>query len=364
MSACKQYHSAVLMVKRRRREIQAQNLLVASMEGDIHLLKKMRAGKQGVNSGNRELPDNVNGEVGEDNIAELFKHSYEGLYNSTPSVVEMDKLLNVVKSNIDATSKVEIRKVNGLIVKEAINQLKPRKTDVTGSYVSDALKHAPDILYDQLAEVFRSWLYHGTVTKSLLACSFLPLLKSPNKDPCDISSYRAIAGSSLILKVFEIVIILLWGKALSSDSLQFGYKAGSSTVQCTWLVSEVLQHVLRGGINPIVTVLDCSKAFDKCKFDLLFERLLEKGLPPIVIRVLAFIYMEQYAWVNWGNEKSSTFKLSNGTRQGAILSPIFWSVYMDPLLKRLRNLGLGVYIGGIFLGAVCYADDVLLIAPT
>ena len=156
VSARKQYHSAVLMVKRRRREIQAQNLLVASMEGDIHLLKEMRAVKQGVNSGNRELPDNVNGEVGEDNIAELFKHSYEGLYNSSPSVVEMDKLLNVVKSNIDATSKVEIRKVNGLIVKEAINKLKPRKTDVTGSYVSDALKHAPDILYDQLAEVFRS----------------------------------------------------------------------------------------------------------------------------------------------------------------------------------------------------------------
>jgi len=34
------------------------------------------------------------------------------------------------------------------------------------------------------------------------------------------------------------------------------------------------------------------------------------------------------------------------------------------LLKRLLNLGLGVYIGGIFFGAVCYADDVLLIAST
>ena len=87
-------------------------------------------------------------------------------------------------------------------------------------------------------------------------------------------------------------------------------------------------------------------------------------MPPIVICVLAFIYTEQYAWVNWGREKSSIFKLSNGTRQGAILSPIFWSVYADPWLKRLRNLGLGVYIGGLFFGAVCYADDVLLIAPT
>ena len=56
--------------------------------------------------------------------------------------------------------------------------------------------------------------------------------------------------------------------------------------------------------------------------------------------------------------------IANGTRQGAILSPIFWAVYADPLLQHLRGLGLGAHVGGIFAGAVCYADDVLLIAPT
>ena len=81
--------------------------------------------------------------------------------------------------------------------------------------------------------------------------------------------------------------------------------------------------MLRGGIYPIVTVLDCSKAFDKCKFSLLFKRLMEKGLPPIVVRVLVFIYMEQYSWVKWGDARSSQFGISNGTRQGAILSPLF-----------------------------------------
>ena len=40
----------------------------------------------------------------------------------------------------------------------------------TGGYFSDAHKNALDLLYDQLAAVFRSWLYHGTVTPSLLAC--------------------------------------------------------------------------------------------------------------------------------------------------------------------------------------------------
>ena len=91
---------------------------------------------------------------------------------------------------------------------------------------------------------------------------------------------------------------------------------------------------------------------------------MEKGLPPIVVRVLVFIYMEQYSWVKWGDARSSQFGISNGTRQGAILSPLFWAIYADPLLKRLRALGLGAHVAGLFMGAVCYADDVLLIAPT
>ena len=81
------------------------------------------------------------------------------------------------------------------------------------------------------------------------------------------------------------------GSPSQHDSLQSGYKAYTSTVQCTWLVSEVLQHMLRGGINPVVTVLDCSKAFYICKCSLLFQRLLDKGLPGIVVRVLAYIYI-------------------------------------------------------------------------
>ena len=288
VEARKQYHHAVLRVKRSCKEHQARELLVAAMEGDVQLLKEMKTIKKG-KAANCELPDNVGGAEGEQGIAELFKESYDNLYNSAPSGAEMKEIKAMLEGLIGLSASQDVAKVTGTVVKEAVSKLKPNKTDVSGSYVSDALKNAPDMLYSQLAVVFRSWLFHGTVTPSLLACSFMPLLKSSLKDPSDPASYRAIAGSSLILKTFELVVILLWGHLLSSDSLQFGYKAKTSTTHCTWLVSEVVQYMLRGGINPIVTVLDCSKAFDKCKFSLLFRRLLDKGLPAVVVRVLAYM---------------------------------------------------------------------------
>ena len=45
-------------------------------------------------------------------------------------------------------------------------------------------------------------------------------------------------------------------------------------------------------------------------------------------------------------------------------SPAFWSIYIDPLLSNLREAGVGCHIGGIYVGVVCYADDLLLLAPS
>ena len=154
--------------------------------------------------------------------------------------------------------------------------MKPKKSDISGSYTSDAILNAPDILFDQLASVYRSWLLHGTVTTSLLACAFLPLLKNSLKNPAETNSYRAIAGSSLLLKLFDQVILLLWGHLLASDELQFGYKPNYSTSQCSWFVNEVASYFLRKGTPCIVTLLDCTKAFDKCQFDILFKKLIDR----------------------------------------------------------------------------------------
>ena len=88
-----------------------------------------------------------------------------------------------------------------------------------------------------------------------------------------------------------------------------------------------------------------------------------KGLPAIVVRVLVFMYEEQVDWVKLGGKQSSSFKLTNGTRQGSVLSPLLFSVYLDDLLVKLRDMQLGCHIGGWWYGALGYADDLALLAP-
>ena len=203
-------------------------------------------------------------------------------------------------------------------------------------------------------------MIHGTVSKFILSCAFIPLLKGNLKDPTVSESYRAIAGSSLILCIFQKCVLVIWGDALKSDSLQFGFKKGCGTDTASWLVHEVLSHYVREGSKPIAVILDCTKAFDLARLHILFKRLQER-LPGIVVRVLIFSYREQKAWVRWGREGTgSVLNVSNGTKQGSVGSPTFWSVYLNPLFDLLRESG----IRGMFCGVIGYADDLILLAPS
>ena len=275
----------------------------------------------------------------------------------------MTEIKEKLKHMIDEESLGEVDRITGSVVKQAACQMKPNKGDVSGGYTSDTLLNAPDQLFEHLSLVFKSWIIHGDVTLTILACAFLPLLKNSLRNPSEFSSYRAIAGSSLILKLFDNVILLVWGHLLSSDSLQFGYKQGTSTTQCSWMTMEVANYFLRNGSKPIITLLDCTKAFDMCRYDKLFYKLMERKVPAIVVRTLVRVYEDQCAWVCWGKAKSSRFSIVNGTRQGSVLSPALFAVYVDDLLKELRNLGVGCHVGGVYMGAAGFCDDLLLIAP-
>ena len=302
------YHYAVRRIQKKADLIRAQKLFEAAESGDVNLLsemKKVRGGKKVCH----DLPDEVAGASGEVNIVDKFCTVYEELYNSSGSKEALSNMKKEISNDIELgdAGVNEVNRITGDVVKAAACKMKPGKGDVSEGYSSDALLNAPDILFDQLALVYRSWLIHGTVTLNLLACAFLPLLKNSLKNPADTNSYRAIAGSSLLLKLFDQVVLLLRGHLLVSDELQFGYKEGYSTSQCSWFVNEVASYFLRKGTPCIVTLLDCTKAFDKCKFDILFRKLIDRNLPSVLVRVLIFVYKGQEAWVRWAKGKVKIF---------------------------------------------------------
>ena len=62
--------------------------------------------------------------------------------------------------------------------------------------------------------------------------------------------------------------------------------------------------------------------------------------------------------IRWGNTTTPSFFVSNGVKQGGILSPNLFNVYMDQLSVKLNASN----IGGVLVNHLCYADDICLIS--
>ena len=360
------YTYAVRKAKQLAKKLESQTLGEAAASGNLALFKEMKKYLFKTQSG-QTFPDKLEGKVSQPDIIEKFKECYEALYNSADTRDEMLSITQgidrYIRNNIDS-SVLEVNKITGKVVADAAAMMKAGKSDVSGSYTSDVFKHAPLSLFDHLSSVFRSFVMHGTISKQILCCAFLPLFKGGTKDPSKFDSYRAIAGASQLLKLFEYTVLILWGDKLTSDSLQFGFKKSVSTTHCSWLVTEVANYYVQRGGRVHACFLDCSKAFDKVLFNKLFLKMLAKGVPPVVVRVLIYAYQEQKGWVRLGKHKSEEFDITNGTRQGSVLSPfLFAACYLDDLLVQLRQSELGCYVAGVWVGCTAYADDLALLAP-
>ena len=167
----------------------------------------------------------------------------------------------------------------------------------------------------------------------------------------------AIASTISRVRILEHVILIKYSAFLASSDYQFGFKSGLSTTLCTGVLKATVSRFIHRNSNVYGCCLDASKTFDLVNHKLLFGYLSDRNLPPSILRFLMFWCEHQSMCVRWNGVFSDTFRVSNGVRQGGVLSPVLFSVYIDELLHKLKDSrpGVGCYMGCEFAGVVCYA---------
>ena len=161
------------------------------------------------------------------------------------------------------------------------------------SVYSNHLALASVILAPYLSSLFTSMLRHGYIPSTLLDC-VLKSLPKPGKDQRLSDSYRPIALANTLSKLFEWCILLQFNDAFISSDLQFWFKQGLSTDLCTGLNKNVIARYNSSGSHVLGCFLDASKAFDRVNHYVLFKKLLDRKLSPIVVRLLLYWYRHQW----------------------------------------------------------------------
>ena len=68
--------------------------------------------------------------------------------------------------------------------------------------------------------------------------------------------------------------------------------------------------------------------------------------------------------VKWDNSMSSAFDIPTGTKQGGILSPDFFAMYMHDLIGILKSSGFGCQVIQLIIACIFFADDIVLCSPS
>ena len=353
------YHFQIRKYKKITKTLKRNTFLQACMEKrNIDLFQAIRSLRRSQPSVANTIDETS------ENIPGHFADIYSSLYNSVEDQQELLDIGHTLNTKIDAESIKEVEKITPSLIVDAVAHLKHGRNDPIFEFSSDCIKNAPPIFYEYLAIIFKSFLVHGHISSVLLLSTLIPIVKDKLGNICSSDNYRSIAISSLILKIFDWVIILLYGDKMSVDQLQFSYQPNISTNMCTWAAIETIDFFTRNGSEVFVCTMDMSKAFDKVKHSILFNKLISKGLPEIYVRLLLVMYQGQAANVRWNNELSKYFSISNGVKQGAVLSAILFCVYINDLYELLRKNRSGCWINDEYYGIIGYSDDILLLAPS
>ena len=316
---------------------------------------------------NRLKPTNMlNGKTGAHNVLSEFTEYYKGIVQ--PHNAAIDVALAQEVEQLMMASSTGKENGNSYVtvgeVEKCIGNLKRHKAAYLDNISSEHLIYGGPQLTVHMTLLFNSMIHHCFVPNDFCNGVILPLLKNKHGDASDVNMYRGITLSPVISKLFESVLLCLYDEYLTSDSLQFGFKKNSSCIHALFTVKESVRYFTKRGSNVYCTFLDASKAFDKVLHNGIFKKLLDRKAPVAFVRLLQYWYGNLQCRVKWNNAVGETFAVLCGVRQGGVLSPMLFSLYVNDLIPELKRSGYGIHVGSLFIGCVLYADDIVLLSAS
>ena len=155
---------------------------------------------------------------------------------------------------------------------------------------------------------------------------------------------------------------MLFSDYLKSLVNQFGFKAKLGCSHAISTLRKVVDYYVNNNSTVNMCFLDMSKGFDKINHSVLLLKLMKRRVPVALIKLLHYWYNISYNNVRWGDALSQPYKLLAGVRQGGVLSPVLFSIYVYDFLHTFSKFGCCFM--GLSVSAIIYADDLVLIAPS
>lgn len=229
-------------------------------------------------------------------------------------------------------------------ISSAIQRLNNGKAPGSDAIPSEILKYGGSSITRLVTSLLQNIWETGEVPQDFKNAMVLPMYKNKgDKSCCD--NYRGISLLSSTGKVLSTILNnrLTTIAEYHNPECQAGFRKNRGCNDMIFSLRQLQEKCIEQNQPLYICFVDFSKAFDTVPRDLLWEVLRKFGCPPKFLHLIKALHTNTSASVNVNGENSSKFPVTIGTRQGCILAPTLFNLFLVSVLQ----VAFCDYIGGV-----------------
>ena len=208
------------------------------------------------------------------------------------------------------------------------------------------IKHSLPVILGPLTDIINCSLSSSSFPIAWKEAEVIPLLKDGNHE--EASNNRPLSLLTFLSKICEKVALnqfvsyLMKNKKLSTH--QSGNKKNHSCETLNLLTGDTILKAMDGKLVTALILIDLSKAFDSVNHTFLLTKLSNVGASPSAVKWFESYLTGRTQSVRIGSTVSTPLPVSYGVPQGAILSPLLFSIYTNDLPSSVHHSKLESYV--------------------
>ena len=251
-------------------------------------------------------------------------------------------------------------------IKASLNRAKNGKATGWDSIPVEVLRNTQAVKF--LHCLFNKCFNTGTIPEVWSKSLISPIPKNSAADKRDPSSYRGITLASAVYKLYVGILNKRLSRHAESEGwvsdVQNGFRQSRGCVDHLNTLSQIIDTRKKRNLSTFVSFIDFSKAYDRISRPLLWYKLQQHGVSQKFMGALKSIYSDVKCCVKINGHNTDWFDVSVGLKQGCLISPLLFNLYIDDLTTTIGALGCGVPVEEETVSLLLYADDIALMATS